>query len=108
MLCATSRVGFVIRLMHFATDSEPAKRQSCSPLFIPHFGFPKNCMNVIGSRSSVVFAFSGAGAAGEAAPDSRSNAGRTGEMVTADLPPIRIAVRKPQKHLAPTKTGEGT
>ena len=65
-------------------------------------------MNVIGSRSSVVFAFSGAGAAGEAAPDSRSNAGRTGEMVTADLPPIRIAVQKPQNHLAPTKTGEGT
>ena len=94
--------------MHFATDSEPVKRQSCTPLFIPHFGFPKNCINVIGSRSSVVFAFSGAGAAGEAAPDSRSNAGRTGEMVTADLPPIRIAVQKPQKHLAPTKTGQGT
>ena len=88
--------------MHFATESEPVKKQ---PLFLPHF--PKNCINVTGSRSSV-FDFWGAAAAGEAAPDSRSNAGRTGEMLTADLTPNRIAVQTPQKHLAPTKTGEGT
>ena len=37
--------------MHFATESELVKKQS---LFLPHF--PKNCINVTGSRSSV-FAF---------------------------------------------------